>query len=342
MVNSSPYIRCLDARFYLKMNLSFIVYPPPSQLKIDASIVWSILLTAILVINITLLGIICAKSSLRILNNILVGSLCIANILFCVFYILPAKVILIGNSIIPFTNIYCQLSHTVFQLAFFCCINFHISSISLDKLINVALPFWYDQNRKYKLIMFAAILFTCWVLPTFMAFLPFMISWWRICPYFCVISERKADRILNLTIWHTFWPIFMFLMPTVITVTFYGRIFTIARNHDRRLRAGSLPSSERRIITRSGVKAAKTVIIIVGVYLLFQMPYHIFQVINVLDRDLSRAANKYNLREWLLFLASCNSVFSPIIYGCHDLHLRNALKSLSCFKPLKKLWKASS
>lgn len=328
MSTPSSYISCPDVRYYLKLNITHIINQPRSQLQIDISIVWSILLVAILATNTALIGVICSKPSLRTQNNILVGSLCLANILFCFFYIIPAKVILIGNSISPFTNIYCQLSHTVLQLAFFCCINFHICSISLDKLITVASPFWYDQHKKYKLIMFTVILFICWILPIFMAFLPLIIQWWRLCHYFCVISERVENRVLNLQIWHTFWSAFMFLLPTVITVIFYSRIFNIAKSHAQRLRTESSPSSQYKGVSRSKLKAAKTVAIIVGVYLLLQMPYHILQTINILDRTLSRIFNRYNVREWLLFLASCNSVCSPIIYGCHDKYLRNALKHL--------------
>ncbi|RDD41447.1 Trace amine-associated receptor 7b [Trichoplax sp. H2] len=318
---------CPDVRFFLKLNLTSLVYRPISQFEIDLIITWSILFIIILVPNALLVGVICFKKSLWTHSSVLVGSLCLANILFCFLYILPVKIMVIGNSIHPFTNIYCQLSHNVIQFAFVCCMNFHICSISLEKFIAITSPFWYNQISVYKSVMFGIILLICWILPTFVAFLPLIIDWWRFCPYYCLMSEIKANRRISLQAWHVFWAFLMFLLPTIVTIIFYVRIFLVAKDHASRIRAEN-QSSSTSTSSPFGLKAVKTVAIVVGVYVFLQTPYNVYQVINVLDKTLSRRLNKYHVREWLFYLASWNPVASPIIYGFFNKNLRDGVMSL--------------
>ena len=324
---AASYTPCPDVRFFLALNYTSIIYRPLTQFEVDLTITWSILFTFIVIPNALLVGVICFKRSLWTHSSVLVGSLCLANILFCFLYILPVKIMVIGNSIYPFTNIYCQLSHNVIQFAFVCCMNFHICSISLEKFIAITSPFWYNQISVYKSVMFISILLICWILPVFVAFLPLIIGWWRLCPYFCLMSEIRENRKISLQAWHIFWAFLMFLLPTIVTIIFYIRIFLVAKDHASRIRAENQTNSGSSS-SPFGLKAVKTVAIVVGIYVILQTPYNVYQVINVLDKTLSRQLGKLHIREWLFYLASWNSVASPIIYGFFNKNLRDGVMSI--------------
>ena len=324
---ANTYTACPDVRFYLSLNLTSVINRPLTQFEVNISIAWTFLFIAILITNALLLGVICFKRSLWVYSSILVCSLCIVNILFCFLYILPIKIMAITNSIHPFVNVYCQLSYNVIQFAFICCMNFHICFISLEKFIAITSPFWYNRVDVYKSVMFISILLICWILPVFVAFLPLIIGWWRICPYFCLMSEIRQNRKIGLQAWHIFWAFLMFLLPTVITIVLYVRIFLVAKDHVNRIRTENQINS----VSTSppfGIKAVKTVAIVVGVYVLFQTPYNIYQVFNVLDKTFLNQTDKLYLREWLFYFASWNCVASPLIYGYFNKNLRNGVMSL--------------
>ncbi|EDV26122.1 uncharacterized protein TRIADDRAFT_55894 [Trichoplax adhaerens] len=328
---SLTHTTCPDVRFFLRLNFTTIVNRPLTKFESDSIIVWSILLTAIIIPNAFLVAVIMCKRSLRTYSSILVGSLCVANVLYCLIYILPVKIIVIGNSIHPFTNIYCQLSNNVIRFAFVCCMNFHICSISLEKFIAISSPFWYNQISVYKSVMFVVILLVCWILPTMVAFLPLIIHWWRVCPYFCILSEMTANRRVGLQVWNIFWAFLMFLLPTSVTIIFYIRIFLVAKDHVSRIRADSQVSSPTNTPSIA-LKAVKTVAIVVGVYLLLQTPYNVYQLLATIDKELGLRVHRLNVREWLFYLASLNSVASPIIYGFFNKNLRDGV--LSFFRRL--------
>ena len=240
-------------------------------------------------------------------------------------YVLPVKMLNIRNSIYSFINVYCQLSPAVIQFAFVCCMNFHICSISLEKFIAITSPFWYSQISVYKSALFIVILLVCWILPAFVAFLPLIIGWWRICPNFCLLSEATRNRHESLQAWHIFWSFLMFLLPTIVTIIFYVRIYLVARDHARRIHCAN--TGIQPTVT---LKATKAVAIIVGIYIVLQSPYNIFQVINVINSSVIPRTSRYLIREWLAYVAAWNSVASPIIYGFYNKNLRGSIVALVC------------
>ena len=321
------YTPCHDVRFFLALNFTNIVYRNLTQFEVEVTIMWSILFTAIIIPNALLVGIICFKRSLRVHSSVLVCSLCVANILFCFLYILPVKIMAIRSSVNPFINVYCQISHSVIQFAFVCCMNFHICSISLEKFIAITSPFWYNQISVKKSVLFICILLICWILPTFVTLLPLIIGWWRICPNFCLMSEIKQNRRIGLQVWNIFWAFFMFLLPTIITIVFYVRVFLVAKEHAYRIK-GQNQINSTSTSSPFGIKAVKTVAIIVGVYIIFQTPYNIYQVINILDKSIQRYSSRLHIRERLFYFASWNCAASPIIYGYFNKNLRDGVLSL--------------
>ncbi|RDD41446.1 Beta-1 adrenergic receptor [Trichoplax sp. H2] len=323
------YTYCLDVRYFLKLNLTYLVYRQRTPFENDLTISWSVLAFAILLSNLFLLAIICSKRSAQTNSNILIASLCTANILYVFCYILPAKLIILGNSVHPIANIYCQLLSTVVLFAFNCSINFHICAVSLVKFLAVTAPFWYNQSDRNRSVIFTLILLLCWILPVIVAFIPLIIGWWRICPYFCSLSESLENRKVSLQVWHIFWSILTFLLPAIIIIILYIRILLAAKGYIARVQTAiqtsnlSIPSS-----FNSSWKATKTVMVIVGVYLLLQTPYNIYQIINISDKSLIRNIRGYYIRDWLFYLSSWNSVISPIIYGYFKRNLRNRIVAI--------------
>lgn len=324
-VELPQYTRCLDVHWFLKFNITGFVNRPLTEFEVTVSIVWSFLFICILFTNSLVLGVICGKRSLWNHSSLLVGSLCLANIIYSFMYVLPVKILNIRNSLHSFINVYCQLSPTVIQFAFLCCMNFHICSISLEKFIAITSPFWYSQISVYKTALFIVILLVCWILPAFVAFLPLIIGWWKICPNYCLISEALRNRKESLQAWHIFWSFLMFLLPTIVTIILYVRVYLVARDHARRIHCAN--TGIQPTVT---LKATKAVAIIVGIYIVLQSPYNIFQVILVIDSNAIPREQRYLIREWLAYVAAWNSVASPIIYGFYNKNLRASIFALVC------------
>lgn len=313
------YTPCPDVRVYLRLNITSLVYRSLTTLEVQSSIAWSILFSFIFLSNGLIFGLIIFKKSLRRCSNDILASLCFANILYGFAYVLPAKMMVIGNSLDPFRNGYCQLSSSTILFAFTCIINFHICSMGLEKLIAITKSTWHHYMSTHRIISILIMVFIIWCLPIFFAFFPLIIGWWRLCPYFCLISAIRSNNLRQeLVAWHMSWSFLTFLLPTCITIVLYTRIVCVSRKFAKRLTGNKSNETSSNPVTKVIIAVA----VIVGVYLLLQTPYNIFQIINVVNPLAISRSSRYILREWLLYAASWNSVTSPLIFAYYDRPLR--------------------
>ena len=226
----------------------------------------------------------------------------------------------IGNSLDPFRNGYCQLSSAIL-FAFVCIINFHICYMGLEKLITITKLTWHQHMGIYRISFIIIMVCMIWCLPIFFAFFPLIIGWWRLCPYFCSISFTQSGSLRQqLVAWNLSWSFLTFLLPTCVTILLYSRIVCVTRNNHNILK-GTPANTSYNFVTKATVAVA----VIVGVYLLLQTPYNIFQIINIVTPKAIKASSKFIIREWLAYVASWNSVTSPLIFAYFDLSLRRGI-----------------
>ncbi|RDD41462.1 Trace amine-associated receptor 7e [Trichoplax sp. H2] len=317
----ASYVPCPDVHLFVRLNLTNILFRPLTSFETNVSITWSVLFGFILLTSCLILGLILLKSSLRTYSNAILASLCLANILYSFIYILPVKIVSIRNSLTSWINIYCQLGHSIFQFCFICCINFHICLMALEKLLAITRPTWHLRMSTMKIVSIIIMIVVIWVLPFFFGFFPLIIGWWRVCPNYCVLTTVLSNRRQSLVAWHIFLSFLTFLLPTSISVILYSRIVCVTRNNANKITENKNSETSGNPIT----KVVVAVSVIIGVYLLLQTPYNIFQIIYVTNPALIPRSTRPFIREWLVYAASWNCVTSPVIFAYYDQTLRQEL-----------------
>uniref|UniRef100_A0A669ECR6 5-hydroxytryptamine receptor 4 n=1 Tax=Oreochromis niloticus TaxID=8128 RepID=A0A669ECR6_ORENI len=178
----------------------------------------------------------------------------------------------------------------------------------------------------------------CWVIPTFISFLPIMQGWNSI-GIDHLINERRFNNSSNTTscVFMVNKPyaltcsLVAFYIPLVLMVLAYQRIYITARAHALQismLHAGAPDSADhqRNHRMRTETKAAKTLCIIMGCFCLCWAP---FFVTNVVDPFID-----YTVPEQLwaacLWLGYINSMLNPILYAFLNKSFRRAFLIILC------------
>ncbi|XP_064222568.1 5-hydroxytryptamine receptor 4 isoform X3 [Aotus nancymaae] len=199
-------------------------------------------------------------------------------------------------------------------------------------------------RNKMTPLRIALMLGGCWVIPTFISFLPIMQGWNNI-GIIDLIEKRKFNQNSNST-----YCIFMvnkpyaitcsvvaFYIPLLLMVLAYYRIYVTAKEHAHQIqmlqRAGA--SSEGRLQSadqhsthrmRTETKAAKTLCIIMGCFCLCWAP---FFVTNIVDPfiDYTVPGQVWTAFLWLGYI---NSGLNPFLYAFLNKSFRRAFLIILC------------
>ncbi|KAJ8394020.1 hypothetical protein AAFF_G00053640 [Aldrovandia affinis] len=216
----------------------------------------------------------------------------------------------------------------------------HLCCISLDRYYAICCqPLVY--GNKMTPMRVALMLGGCWVIPTFISFLPIMQGWNSI-GITHLIEQRRFSEDANVTqcVFMVNKPyaltcsVVAFYIPLGLMVLAYQRIYVTARAHARQIsmlqRAGASASDsadhQRNHRMRTETKAAKTLCIIMGCFCLCWAP---FFVTNVVDPFID-----YTVPEQLwtacLWLGYINSMLNPILYAFLNKSFRRAFLIILC------------
>ncbi|XP_028654808.1 trace amine-associated receptor 13c-like [Erpetoichthys calabaricus] len=241
--------------------------------------------------------------------------------------------LLLGLCVLPFSMI--RTVETCWYLgSFFCTVSiFHLGFIAIDRYFAVCDPLHYSK-KKISIGVVCCFIAVAWVMSAFYSFglifpkandeglenvVPMLT-----CEGGCIIQFNKLWSLLDAL---------TFVIPCFGMICIYAQIFNVARKQARQIQSRdfkifSLDISKQRAKRKREQKAAKTLGIVMGVFLACWSPLFNDTVVD--------AYNNYQTPttafDGLIWLAYSNSTFNPLIYGFFYPWFRKALKLIITFK----------
>ncbi|XP_051780699.1 trace amine-associated receptor 13c-like [Erpetoichthys calabaricus] len=244
-------------------------------------------------------------------SNLLVLSLAVADFMVGIFS-MPFKLIQIIENCWYFGDTLCFI---------YFCISFLLTSVSISNLVFIAIdryiavcdPLLYSSKITVPVIQmfiatsWAVSLLYNWVLIYFKG-ITFTYENVNICLGKCDVIYTETWGLVDL--------IATFILPCSVMVSLYIKIFIVAKRHLRIINSMSqqMVTKERNqcnMSKKSERKAAKTLGIVMAVFLLCWIPYYLCIIFDTYT-SFSTPRIVFNAFTWLVFF---NSGFNPIIYA---------------------------
>ncbi|KAM6977565.1 5-hydroxytryptamine receptor 4 isoform 2-T2 [Aplochiton taeniatus] len=215
----------------------------------------------------------------------------------------------------------------------------HLCCIALDRYYAICCQPLVYRNKMTPLRV-TLMIGGCWVIPTFISFLPIMQGWNSI-GIDDLIEQRKFSDGSNSTscVFMVNKPyaltcsVVAFYIPLGLMVLAYQRIYVTARAHALQIsmlqRAGAASDNadhQRNHRMRTETKAAKTLCIIMGCFCLCWAP---FFITNVVDPFIDYTVPD-KLWAACLWLGYINSMLNPILYAFLNKSFRRAFLIILC------------
>ncbi|XP_008295176.1 trace amine-associated receptor 13c-like [Stegastes partitus] len=136
----------------------------------------------------------------------------------------------------------------------------------------------------------------------------------------CVITVNYADGLVDLFV--------TFFGPVSVIVVLYTRVFVVAVSQAQAVRS-QVKHSGAAMAKKSELKAARTLGVVVVVFLLCSCPYYYFSVV---AEDALVAPETAAAQVWLLYLNSC---LNPLIYTFFYPWFRKSVRLIVTLKILQ-------
>ncbi|XP_065812982.1 5-hydroxytryptamine receptor 4 [Labrus bergylta] len=221
---------------------------------------------------------------------------------------------------------------------------FHLSCIAFDRYYAVCNPLVYSLKMSHCRVTFFIVV--CWVVPMLISFGPIMLNL-HIAGVNIVLPNNVCVFLVN-RVYAVMASLVAFYLPMAIMLIAYWKIFKAAKRQamqisamESQMAAGVGKDSSKKQKHRNTMKrerkAAKTLGIIMGVFLLFWMP---FFTVNIVDPfiDYSTEGVVWDIFLWLGYI---NSSLNPFLYGFFNRSFRRAfLMFIGCrvFLPGSSPW----
>ncbi|XP_051780145.1 trace amine-associated receptor 9-like [Erpetoichthys calabaricus] len=226
-----------------------------------------------------------------------------------------------GETICPFYINYSSILVLVSVL--------NLMTISVDRYIAVCHPFFYSTEITNARMGFCIILI--WLVALVYTVIFIYFTGGEIVADNCV----GMCRLFHYQEWWIVHFIANFALPVSVMIFLYGVIFLVVRSHARAIRSvvqnvAEAESKKRTLSKSSERKAAKTLGIVVVVFIIFVSPSYL---LNFLALSLS-ASNKLltELSDSFFLLSNMNSGVNPYIYAFFYSWFRQAVKMILTFK----------
>lgn len=295
---------------------------------IEKLITYSIISALTITTNGLLIILIVMHRTLHNVSNTMITSMSAAAICYSLTYLLPRwalyEILQLRKNVAACTLL------PLIGILFILILNSHICLVSFDRYVSVTRPFGYNRRATPRLA--AALIAIVWLLPMLAIFIP-LVTFLKFSGHECVqlrpldYIEHRVYLILLFTV--------LFFIPLVVLVFVYGRILIIVNDHTRRQQYfHSGPSSTPTHAILRNIKALRSMAIIVGVFILFWLPY----VITFLSLYLSTTITRLQatvVRICQYFAFSYPAV-SPLIYISFTADLRNHVLKYFRFRDIKR------
>ncbi|KAM9320332.1 adenosine receptor A2b [Gastrophryne carolinensis] len=255
------------------------------------------------------------NSTLKNATNYFLVSLAVADIAVGLLAIPFAITISIGLE----TDFHSCLFLACFVLVLTQSSIFSLLAVAIDRYLAIKIPLRYKSLVTGKRARSVIAVF--WILSFIIGLTPLM-GW----------NSMKADCSSNQTTCHnstvsclfeqvvpmTYMVYFNFfgcvLLPLLIMLVIYIKIFMVARKQLRQIELKCVGADTSRTTLQKEVNAAKSLSIIVGLFAFCWLPIHILNCITLFDKDFHKTKP-----DWAMYMAiilsHANSVVNPIIYA---------------------------
>ena len=179
----------------------------------------------------------------------------------------------------------------------------NLTAVSIDRHAAITEPFNYQS-----------------VMTSFRAISMIIFVWF----YSIVVSGLRLAPWPTKTSYMHFVSATSFFIPLLIMIIMYTRIYLVARKQAHRMRNGRNYASD--------VKAAKTIAILIGLFVFCWGPFFAIVLSIAHDETVVVPHSLFNVIKWMGYCSSC---LNPIIYSCLNRNYRRALRKL-CQRVLKK------
>lgn len=225
-----------------------------------------------------------------------------------------------------FGALFCKL-HSSLDVMLCTASIFHLSCIAFDRYYAVCNPLVYSLKMSRSRV--ALLIVICWAVPMLISFGPIMLGL-HIAGVDILLPEDVCVFLVN-RIYAVMASLIAFYLPMAIMLVAYWKIFKAAKRQARQISAmesqmanGVGKDSSKKQRHRNNMKrerkAAKTLGIIMGVFLIFWMP---FFTVNIVDPfiDYSTEGVVWDIFLWLGYI---NSSLNPFLYCFFNRSFRRA------------------
>lgn len=180
-----------------------------------------------------------------------------------------------------------------------------LCSVSVERYVAISRPFHYQEIMNKKKCFFAVL--AMWFI--------------SICMGSLSLCVKEKDLAL---LWVICSSLVVFPPLTVIAVCYY-KIFKIARRHEKRIEKDTIQETAFRVKNQ---KAAWTIVIIVGLFIILFTPSLVFSYITLAQHDKCQEMKVYRQWIWAILVNFSGSAINPWIYAIRNKDFKRALTAI--------------
>ncbi|XP_064197272.1 trace amine-associated receptor 3-like [Anguilla rostrata] len=192
----------------------------------------------------------------------------------------------------------------------------HLCLISVDRYCAICKPFWYRSSVTMQKV--ACVIVIIWTFSFGFGFGVFLSNFpLADLEEFVMASPCVGNCVLVIKgEWGVGSAVLSFFVPGIVMTSLYLKIFYVARSHARKINdslalTGAVYNHKDHMSEQREKKAAKTLGIVMGVFLLCWLPFFLTVIIETLHHF----PNIFFVLDLLLWLGYLNSTCNPLIYG---------------------------